>query len=229
MDQAADNFQDFVMRRPDRRRLSTAAVSAHSQRVKWLRLIVPAIGAGVLMTYALSATPPVIDKAFMRDFANIDTDAENMRLNRPRHTGYDLEGNPFEIAAASALRNPETPGLISLDSPQAFRGLENDEDVTVRALRGLMDTEAKRLDLSSSVELDHRIGGSDFTLNTDAAEVDFENKTIKSVSGVSGSGDRGTVAADSMTVYQDEGRAVFEGNVQFQIAPAKKKDDDTGG
>ncbi|MEM9233512.1 MAG: LPS export ABC transporter periplasmic protein LptC [Pseudomonadota bacterium] len=179
----------------------------------------------MLATYAFSATPPSVDRSFLRDFANIDTDADNMRLNRPRHVGYDLEGNPFEVAASTASRNPETPGRIALENPEAFRGLGDDEDVKVRALRGLMDTDAKRLDLSNNVQLDHRIGGSDFTLSTDAAEVDFENKTITSAAGVSGSGDSGTVAADSVTVYQDEGRAVFEGNVQFQIAPKAKKDD----
>ena len=143
--------------------------------------------------------------------------------------GDDLEGQPFEVGASVASRNPDTPGLIALENPQAYRQLGGDEDVQVKALRGMMDTDSKRLDLNDQVQLDHVVGGSAFTINTDAAEVDFENKTITSVAGVSGHGDRGTVDADTVKVYQDEGRAVFEGNVKFQIVPNSKKDEKEDG
>ena len=79
-----ENLTDLAMRRPDEARMTPDAARRHSQIVRRLRLIVPAIGAGVVATYVFSATPPVIDQKFLRDFENIDTESKTMQLNRPR-------------------------------------------------------------------------------------------------------------------------------------------------
>lgn len=226
MSAASKDLSEIAMRLPDTVRMTPSAARRHSQRVRRLRLIVPALGAGVLATYVLSATPPTIDSSFLNEFKQIDTEAESLRLNQPRHVGYDLEGNLFEISAESALRDPGEEGLISLDRPLASRGLGNGDDVVMEAGSGLMDTASNRLDLMDRVEVQHRIAGSQFIFSTQAAEVDFDEKTITSAAGVHGEGDRGTVAADRLTVYQDEGRAVLEGNVKLKIEPAVPQDED---
>lgn len=201
-------------------RTSPAKAYRHSSRVRRLRLIVPAAAAGIIATYVLSATPPQIDRAFLEQFAEVDAESKTLRLSRPRHLGYDLEGNAFEVAALAAERRTDVPRLIDLENPQAFRGIDRDEDVAARALRGQMDTEANRLNLADDVQLDHRIGGQAFTLMTDAAEVDFEGQTVSTSTAVTGQGDRGTLAADSMTSYQEDGRVVLEGNVRLRFLPA---------
>lgn len=229
MSDTNSQLREISLKSPDRRRLSPKSVAGHSKLVKRLRLIVPALGAGVIITYALSATPPTIDRQFLREFENIDPNEEALRLNHPRHVGYDLEGRPFEIAASVATRDPNRPELVSLENPEALRGLDDQESVKVRALRGQMNTATRSLNLTERVELDHQLGGSTITLNTEAAEVDFENNIITSVAGVSGAGESGTVDADKMTVYQEEGRAVLEGNVRLQLTPRSRNDDESDG
>ncbi|MEE4349124.1 MAG: LPS export ABC transporter periplasmic protein LptC [Pacificimonas sp.] len=202
---------------PEVNRLTPGAARRHSRFVRHSRLALPAIAAGLVVTYALSATPPRVDVEFARQFSEVDVDSTSMRLARPRYLGEDLQGRPFEVAAQTAERNPNTPDFIALENPEAFKSIETGENAKVRAARGLMNTRDKRLDLNDDVQLDHRIGGSAFTLNTDAAAVDLQNQTVTSTVGVVGEGDRGSVAADTLTVYQDEGRSVLEGNVRLRF------------
>lgn len=205
-------------------RISADAAKRHSRIVRHLRLLVPAAGAGLVATYALSATPPQVDREFLREFAAIDTESTTMRLNRPRHVGYDLEGNPFEVEAAVAERNPDRPDLITLENPTASRRAVDGEHVNVRASSGLMDTDTNRLDLSKDVRLDHRLGDTALSFDTEAATVDFDAQTVTSDVGVTGKGERGTVAADRLTAYQQEGRVVLEGNVRLRLGPRDADD-----
>ena len=200
-------------------RFTAIDAQKHTRRVRHLRLVVPAAAAGLLMTYALSATPPKIDPTFAREFSNINTDSQGMRLDRPRYVGEDLSGQPFEVSARSALRDPDAPDMIALDNLEAFRDLDSDEDVRLRAEAGVLDTEANRMDLSEDVQLQHRLAGETFILNTDAAQVDLNTNTVTSTVGVQGSGERGAVAADTATAYQDEQKLVLEGNVRIILNP----------
>ncbi len=198
-------------------RLSPLQAIAHSRRVRHLRLITPAAAAALLATYAISATPPTVDPKFALQFSQANVESTSMRLDRPRYLGEDLSGRPFEVAARYADRDPGVPGLVALENPQAFRGIDETENVRVRARSGLMNTDEKRLDLSDDVVMEHEIGGSTFVLNTDAAELDLNANTVHSNVGVSGAGEKGRVKADRATAYQDEGRLVLEGNVRLRF------------
>ncbi|ADM09335.1 hypothetical protein PB2503_06347 [Parvularcula bermudensis HTCC2503] len=202
--------------RKSRRRISPRAAARHSLWVRRLRLIVPALGVGVLIAYAVSATPPTIDRAFVEEFRNIDPQSPNLRLNRPRHVGYDLEGNQVEIGAEAAERLGPDSNLITFDRPEALRRAGEGED-RVRARTGLFDSERNVLDLSDQVEVDYRWGRDTIVLSTPAASVDLNAQTVTSSNGVSGGGERGQIAADRVTAYQDEGRLLLEGNVRLRL------------
>ena len=73
------------------------------------------------------------------------------------------------------------------------------------------------------------LGGTAFVLKTDAAEVDLKSQTVTSSVGVVGAGERGTVAADAMTAYQDSGVVVLEGNVKMRLNPAVKSATEAAG
>ncbi|WOI52900.1 LPS export ABC transporter periplasmic protein LptC [Parvularcula sp. LCG005] len=211
-----------VLMVPDVERLKPAEAQRHTRIVRHLRLAVPAAAAGLLATYVFSATPPQIDREFALQFTQIDTESDDMRLERPRYMGEDLSGLPFEVSAAAAQRNPNSPDRILLENPEAMRARargDTSESMRVKARDGLYDTARDQIDLTNDVQMQHSIGGSDFTINTDAAAVDLKSNTITSTTGISGQGERGTVAADSATAYQGEGRLVLEGNVRVRLNP----------
>lgn len=211
---------------PTLTRLTPMAAQRHTKLIRNLRLVVPAIGVALLATYALSATPPRIDREFQRAFSENNTESSTMRFDRPRYLGEDRQGLGFEVSAQAAERDPNTPDLIALENPEAFREMNTEKQAKVRARAGLLNTETNRIDLNDNVQLQHEFGGSSFTFNTEAAEVDLDQNVVSSSVGVTGTGDRGDVSADTVKVYQGEGRAILEGNVRFRINPSTKPDDE---
>ncbi|MEE4209992.1 MAG: hypothetical protein V2I43_12055, partial [Parvularcula sp.] len=127
-------------------------VSRHTSRVRHLRLAVPALATGLFMTYALSATPPEVDRAFLDQFSTLEDTGEGLRLARPRYAGEDLSGQPFEIAAQNASRQNGQADLIGLERPEARRLGEGGGDYRLTAEEGLYDQTRRVMSLSRSVE-----------------------------------------------------------------------------
>lgn len=205
-----------------RRRLTPAAAERHSQIVRALRLVVPAIGTGVLATYAVNAAPSEVDRDFLRQFSDLSATSEEMVLDRPRYLGQTLEGDAFEVSALRARRDPNAPDLLRFENPEALRDGGTARELRLRAAGGTLDTEANVVEFDRDVELVQGIGGQDYTLRTDAARVDLDERVVSTQTGVRGRSARGSVEADRLTVYQDEGRAVLEGGVRLRFEPEAK-------
>jgi LPS export ABC transporter protein LptC len=194
-------------------------VARHSTRVRHLRLILPALCVGLVLTYALSATPPRIDQQFAQQFAGIEVNDDGVRLARPRYSGEDLSGRPFEVAANSAVKRGEGSELVDLENPEAETIGTDGLPTRVRARSGLYDETGKRLDLRDDVELTQGEGVNPLRIVTSAAEVDLEDQVITSTTGVEGRNASGTLRADRATVYQKEDRVILEGGVQITLEP----------
>ena len=209
-----------------RRRLTPAKADRHSQIVRALRLVVPAVATGVLVTYGVNAAPSEVDTEFLRQFSDLSAASESMVLDRPRYLGQTLEGDAFEVSALRARRDPNAPGIVRFENPEALRGGGTGEELRLRAAGGTLDTEANVATFDRDVRLVQGLGGEDFTLETEAAQLDIENRVVSTQTGVRGRSARGTVEADRATFYQDEGRATLEGGVRLRFEPSKPK---TGG
>jgi LPS export ABC transporter protein LptC len=203
-------------------------VSRHSSRVRHLRLITPALAVGLLLTYALSATPPRVDHEFLAQFSGIETteDGEGVRLSRPRYAGEDLEGRPFEVAAQSARRGQSDEDPLALDRPEARRVKPDGRTSVLRAKDGTYDQTAQLVDLIGDVELEQSGGGGSFVLRTDKAKADLESQVVTSSTEVTGESERGTLRADRGTIYQNEDRVVLEGGVRMTLKPRRKAAED---
>lgn len=204
-----------------RRRLTPAAAERHSQIVRVLRLVVPAVGTGVLATYAVNAAPSDVDADFLRQFSDLSAASEALVLDRPRYLGQTLEGDAFEVSALRARRDPDAPDLLRFESPEALREGGTANELRLRAAGGTLDTEANVATFDRDVELVQGIGGQDYRLETDAARLDIDERVVSTQTGVRGRSERGTVEADRLTVYQDEGRAVLEGGVRLRFEPTE--------
>ena len=196
-------------------------VSRHSALVRQLRLAVPALAVGLLITYALSATPPRIDRAFAEQFAGIELDDEGGRLTAPRYDGEDLDGQPFELAATAAVRPHDTPEVVNLDRPEARRTRADGQENVVRSLDGTYDEGARILDLRDQVELEQRTNGGTFLFTTEEAQMDVDSQVVSTTSSVHGVGEGGTIDAGSATFYQNEDRLVLENGVKIRLEPTE--------
>lgn len=220
MDEFSANVSD------DREFSDTARqVSRHSMLVRQLRLAVPALAVGLLITYALSATPPRIDRAFAEQFAGIETDEDGVRLTTPRYSGEDLQGQPFEMAATTAIRPHDNPELVDLVSPEARRIREDGQESIVRSRDGQYDETARILDLRDEVELEQISNGSTYLFETDEAQMNVDSQVLTTSTEVRGTGEGGTIDAGKATFYQNEDRVVLEGGVKIRLEPTEPSSD----
>lgn len=209
--------------RAARRRLTPQAAQRHTVLVRNLRLAVPAAAAALIVTYAVSATPPEVDMDFLRQFDGVEATSAEMRLERPRYVGQDQGGLPFEVSAYAAKRNPDDPDVVRLENPEALRAGAGGEGTRVRSRNGRLDTANKIVDLDGDVQLVRGRGANAFTLDTDNARIDIDRRTITSGGAVRGTGERGDLEADGATVYEDEERVVLEGNVKLRFEPRSEE------
>ena len=202
------------------RRLTPEAAERHTKLVRTLRLAVPAAACVLLITYALNAAPPSVDTDFLRQFSDAEAPGRDLVLERPRYRAETEGGSPFEVSAQAARRNPDEGNIIRFDNPEAYRGEGREGPARLRARAGTLDTETNLFE-GEDVRLVQNIGGQDFTLRTDRAEVDIDGKTIRSKAAVSGEGEAGALEADGLTLSEDGSKVRLEGRVRARFEPSK--------
>ena len=204
------------------KRLSKRRARQHSKFVQATRLSLPIIMIGIVAIYLIAATPSKVDQNFLRQFANLDAESKDLRLERPIFVGEDINGIPYELNADAAVQNPNLPKLINLENPEALKALGTVDQALVSAKNGLYSLDRKTIDLNTEVEFIQGIGDQMLTLKMDAAEVVLENRVVKAQTKVYGETENGTIQADGMTAYQEEGRTTFH-NARMIIGGKGKK------
>lgn len=208
---------------PTGSRTTGAQAMARSRLVRRLRLILPTLGLALVLVFFFNTRSNKPDDAFLKDFEDISTSADELRMANPRFAGVDDKGRPFEITAESAMQTSNDRNFVELDQPRAVQG-DGDAVSVVTADRGLYQSETNILDLEENVTLAHEIGADTYVLRTPSATVAIKDEIVTSDSGVGGeSDDGGALRADRMKAYNGEGRVVFEGNVRMRIYPKSKQ------
>jgi lipopolysaccharide export system protein LptC len=223
----------FLDSLPNRRRLTGEQAAARTVLVKRLRIALPALAGVLILALFFNTRSGGGDEAFLEDFANLEATPEELKMANPRFAGVDDKGHPYDITADMALQAPGVREIVELVNPRAVTtGADVRTEVT--ADKGVLKTEENILDLSNGVTLNHSVGDTTYVFTTPAATVSISDETVHSTSGVEGSSESGTLRADGMRAYNNEGRTVFEGNVSMRIFPSKvkaaeeKREDDEG-
>ncbi len=197
----------------------------HSVFVRTARLCLPVVITGIVAAYGVTATPRTIDQDFLRQFQNLEVVSEDLRMEKPRFLGEDTAGVPYEINAGAATQNPRMPKFIVLENPEAFKALGHADQALVKAKTGMYSLDAKTIQLNSEVEFKQGIGSEEFVLSMDAAEVRLEDRSVHSDVDVFGENKNGSISAEGMTAYQDEGRTVFH-KARMVIKPRNVEDEE---
>ncbi|WP_306251560.1 LPS export ABC transporter periplasmic protein LptC [Parvularcula sp. IMCC14364] len=193
-------------------------VRQHSRFVRATRLSLPVVIAGIVAAYVVTATPHTVDHTFVDQFQNLDAATDDLRMEQPRFINEDKQGRPYEVKAGAAVQNPAIPDFISLENPEALKALGEIDQSLVTARTGLYSLGNKTIKLDSEVEFKQGLGDQEIVLNMDAAEVRLEDRTVHSDVNVYGENQNGSISAEGMTAFEEEGRTVFY-NARMVIAP----------
>jgi len=192
---------------------------ARSRLVRRLRFILPVLAVVLIGLFILTSQNSNDDEAaFLDDLAVADVMTQEATVVKPTFAGIDNDGQPYEITAATATQDPNNDEIVALNDPRALLR-DGNATTLATAKNGSFKSDDNILQLNENVTLERKISGSTYVLKSSEAVVAIEQKTVTSNSGVTGSADKGILSADSMEVFNDEGRIVFKGNVRMKFEP----------
>jgi lipopolysaccharide export system protein LptC len=203
--------------RPARRAAAVRAARRPSRLVAVLRLAVPGLAAaGVAGFLALIVTNPRNAVSSREDAAALNVTRGTITMEAPRLTGFNANGQTYEVTADRAMQSTRNPGKVALEDLKARVQMRDEGWAHFVAGSGHFDTEAQILDLD-----DHVTVATDKGDTGDLADARIELK------GDRVSSDRplritlGTarLSADSMTMSDGGKHIVFAGHVVMHLMP----------
>lgn len=146
-------------------------------------------------------------------FQNVQEKAETLpMMSNPKFQGVDEDNQPYTITADSAIQQDKQ--TVQLANLQADIFLNDNSWLNVSANSGMLNTEAKTLDLTENVYLFHDKG---YEFQTNRAYVDMEGHTVSGDQRVNGQGPMGTINADGFVLDQETQVLTFVGNVKMTV------------
>ncbi|MEO0359920.1 MAG: hypothetical protein AAF322_02370 [Pseudomonadota bacterium] len=153
---------------------------------------------------------------------------EGLRITNPSFTGETDKGEPFTVSAAWALPDGPRPERVELSDVTGEITLEDGRVVTLGAAGGVLQPQAKVLDLSGGA----RFASSDgYEITAETARFDAEAETLSAAGGVVATGPIGSIASETMRVErvaapdgenEDEDAYIwFENRVKVRIDSAR--------
>jgi len=179
---------------------------SYSDVVRGLRIIVPAIGALLLILFFMWPTItrirlPKIDKA--------EIHGDRTELINPHYEGKEKDGQRYVLTADRAIQVRADADHVTLIAPTA--ALEKQDGTLgskVVAKNGIYNSKDQFLNLSDNVTM-VTPNGDHFL--TSAAEVNLKTKQIDSNQPVTGDGPRFTLTASGFTYDHADGLLTFAG------------------
>ncbi len=176
-----------------------------------------------LLVFAQSSgrnTEPVViekeDEAAVQD---------GLRMLQPSFTGRTPNGEPYTVTADWALPDSPKPNRVILKGIEATMTLKDERIATILATDGSFFPQIKRLRIENGVAVTTSDG---YQLDTGAATIDAEARTLLTDGAVSATGPAGSIRADLLEALDAEDRIVkFTGNVEVTIEPNNVKDAST--
>jgi lipopolysaccharide export system protein LptC len=138
---------------------------------------------------------------------------ERMRIIAARYKGTTLAGEPFEIAAASAVQKTSTVPVVVLQELSA-RIERDDGPASVTAPAGLYHLDTDLLEVSGPVQAR---GGNGYRLDGQRILVDIAKAEVTSAQPVSGEMPIGSFAAGRFEADLRGRRILLDGGVSLRI------------
>ena len=176
-----------------------------------------AILAGILVLILIIVPLLAPEEHGMRIVFSQATEVEASRADAPKmlnphFQGVDKKNQPYTVTAEYAMQlDKETVRMHRLN---ADIRLENDSWMSVSADEGVMGMGNKMLSLQGMV---HAFYGDGYEMQTEAIDIDINNKSAVSTTQVAGQGALGSLQAAGFTITPGGETIVFNGPVNMTL------------
>jgi lipopolysaccharide export system protein LptC len=147
--------------------------------------------------------------------------ADDRQLVAPRLTGTDGKGQPFTVTAKVATQAPGKSQKMNFDNVVGDITMQDKSWLALEATRGLMDGEAKTLDLYDTINIFTDKG---YECHTSTARYDFGAGVLQGANPINCQGPLGIITAKSFEGLKEAGRMTFLGGVTTIIYPSPRDD-----
>lgn len=188
---------------------------AHSSKVRALKWVLPVLGVGIALFFGaytfLSRVPQL-----SYDLASVAYADGKLVMSSPKLNGVTSDNRPYSMTAARAIQDPAKQNIIQLEGIDAMVPIDAVDSATILADRGVYDSTANTLDISSPILVEATNG---VVAKLNSAYLEIDKGTLKTSKPVEIMQDGSVITADSMSIGENGKVLVFENRVRLTIIP----------
>lgn len=133
-------------------------------------------------------------------------------MTNPTFQGVDAENQPYYVTADRAVQLDAQ--RIRLDNVQGDMLSDSNAWLSVKAQKGLINNQAKQMQLLQDVRLLHQDG---YEFRTQSVQIDMAAKIARGTESIAGFGPIGDIQADGFEWRHDEQILRFTGHVRMKV------------
>ena len=202
------------------RRQAFAAARRHSRRVRWLRFLLPFLGAsaiGVFFVLTQITLPGDLDLSAAR----LSVTRNSIIMDNPRLTGFDRDGREYSVAAERAIQALTSPDQVRLEAIDARVAAAGHGAATITAEAGDYDHGMSTLVLHGDIVVNSAEG---YAVRMRDADIDFKAGTLTSPNPVSVGYQGSEITGQRFNASEGGKILLFEGGVRTTLMPPKRKE-----
>ena len=204
----------------NRERPRAGDVLGYSRFVRIMKVMLPLVAISLIVLVVIySATGGDRNKVAIT-LGTLDAVDKDRQLVNPKLTGTDGRGQPFTVTAKGATQAPGKARRMTFDNVVADVVMQDKSWVQVDAKVGLLDGEAKTLDLTESINI---FSDKGYECHTTSARYDFGLGLLKGENPISCQGPLGLISGQRFEGLRDPGIMRFAGGVTTTYFPTPRE------
>lgn len=208
-------MSEIAIRERTRRQRWAAPGSRHDKIIATTRWLLPVL-IGVLAAFLVMAPLTTAgDVSFVLDKNKVEVARERLKIQRAQYRGSDAKGQPFTLAAGSAVQRSSAEPVVEISKLAAQIRLQ-DGPATLTAPTGRYDMESERVKVDGPIAFR---GPDNYTLDTQDATLDLKTRTLQSTEGVTGTVSQGNFKADRLDADLEARTVTLRGNARLRVDP----------
>ena len=193
------------------------AAGRHTARVRFLRRAI--ILGAVLATTVIGIVAifdPLRHLPGAVSVAGVGVNGTKITMDRPKISGVQQGGGPYDIKATTGIQDILTPSVIELVGVDATVGMADLTSTHILSTHGLYDSKADTMELGGDVKIANTSG---YTLNMSKAVMDFKAGVLSSHERLHVDIRGGQVFADDLAISNNGHVVAFRGNIASTFDP----------
>lgn len=197
------------------RQLWAAPGGRHDRLIRILSVALP-VAIGILTAFLVMAPlTSAGDVSFVLDKNKVEVAKERLKLQSATYRGEDGKGQPFILAAGSAVQKSSAEPIVQIQQ-LAARLMLTDGPASFQANTGRYDMDTQQVKVDGPVDFK---GPRGYDLKTRDAVVDMKARTMTSGGAVTGAVPQGTFSGNRFHADLENRTVTLDGNAHLRIVP----------